>query len=137
MHGFPGKDTVVGIDGHIGHGAVLHGCEVGRNAMIGMNAVIMDDVVIGEDSIVAAAAFVKAGMQVPPRMLVIGAPARIVRELTAQEIAWKTRGTQEYQDLTVRSLATMTLTAPLPDADRNRPRIVSHFVEMHKLKHEL
>ena len=137
MHGFPGKDTVVGVDGHIGHGAVLHGCEVGRNAMIGMNAVVMDDVTIGEDSIVAAAAFVKAGMQVPPRMLVVGAPARITRELSDQEIAWKTRGTQEYQDLAVRSLATMTLTTPLLEADRNRPRIVSHFEAMHKLKHEL
>jgi phenylacetic acid degradation protein len=137
MHGFPGKDTVVGVDGHIGHGAVLHGCEVGRNAMIGMNAVVMDDVTIGEDSIVAAAAFVKAGMQVPPRTLVMGAPARIARELSEQEIAWKTRGTREYQDLTVRSLATMTLTSPLADADRDRPRIVSHFEAMHKLKHEL
>lgn len=72
MHGFPGTDTVVEEDGHIGHGAVLHGCRVGRNALVGMNAVIMDNAVIGESSIVAAAAFVKAGVEMPPRMLIAG-----------------------------------------------------------------
>lgn len=65
MHGFPGTDTVVEEDGHVGHGAVLHGCRVGRNALIGMNAVIMDNAVIGESSIVAASAFVKAGAEIP------------------------------------------------------------------------
>jgi phenylacetic acid degradation protein len=134
MHGFPGKDTIVEIDGHIGHGAVLHGCHVGRNAMIGMNAVVMDDVVVGPDSIVGAAAFVKANMQIPPRSLVMGSPARVVRELREEEIAWKTRGTQEYQDLAVRSLATMTLTEALTDGDRNRPRMESMLQGRHKLK---
>ena len=52
MHGFPGTDTVIEQDGHIGHGAVLHGCRIGRNALVGMNAVIMDQVVIGEHAII-------------------------------------------------------------------------------------
>ena len=88
--------------GHIGHGAVLHGCRIGRNAMVGMNAVVMDEAEIGEDSIVAAMAFVKAGAKIPPRSLAVGSPARVVRELTDQEIDWKTRGTGVYQRLAAR-----------------------------------
>lgn len=122
MHGFPGTDTIVEEDGHIGHGAVLHGCIVQRNALVGMNAVVNDNAVIGESAIVAAMAFVKAGFVVPPRMLVAGVPGKLVRELTDQELAWKNEGTKSYQDLTRRSLATMTATAPLaaPEADRRR-----------------
>ncbi len=103
MHGFPGMDTVVGADGHIGHGAVLHGCRIGRNAMVGMNAVIMDGAEIGESSIVAALAFVKANEIIPARSLVVGIPAKVVRELTEQEIAWKAEGTAVYQELAERS----------------------------------
>src|SRR3954464_3004933 len=80
MHGFPGCDTVVERDGHIGHGAVLHGCRIGRNALVGMNSVVMDNAVIGADSIVAAMSFVRAGMDVPPRSLVVGTPAKVARE---------------------------------------------------------
>jgi phenylacetic acid degradation protein len=121
-HGFPGTDTIVEEDGHVGHGAVLHGCIVGANALIGMNAVINDAARIGESSIVAAMAFVKAQMVVPPRTLVAGIPARIVRTLDDTEIAWKIEGTKSYQELAVRSLATMRATAPLaaPEADRRR-----------------
>lgn len=122
MHGFPARDTVVGSDGHIGHGAVLHGCVIGRNALVGMNAVVMDEALIGESSIVAACAFVKAGMQVPPRSLVAGVPARVLRELTADEMAWKIEGTRQYHDLSVRSLATLREVQPLtrPEPDRRR-----------------
>jgi phenylacetic acid degradation protein len=123
LHGFPGTDTVVEEDGHIGHGAILHGCVVRRNALIGMNAVINDNAVIGESSIVAAMAFVKAGMVVPPRMLVAGVPAKVVRELTEQELAWKIEGTQSYQELTRRSLATMVETDALPASEPERRRI--------------
>jgi carbonic anhydrase/acetyltransferase-like protein (isoleucine patch superfamily) len=84
MHGFPGKDCVIERDGHVGHGAIPHGCRVGRNALIGMNAVIMDGATIGEDSIVAALAFVKAGFEVPPRSLAGGVPARIMRALNGR-----------------------------------------------------
>lgn len=87
MHGFPGTDTVVEEEGHIGHGAILHGCVVRRNALVGMNAVINDNAEVGESAIVAAMAFVKAGMIVPPRTLVAGVPAKIVRALTEQELA--------------------------------------------------
>ena len=122
-HGFPGTDSIVAEDGHIGHGAILHGCVIERNALIGMNAVINDNAVIGESSIVAAMAFVKAKMIVPARVLVAGMPARIVRALTETELAWKIEGTQSYQELTRRSLATMRATAPLTATEPDRRRI--------------
>jgi len=122
-HGFPGTDTVVEEDGHVGHGAVLHGCIVRRNALIGMNAVINDSAEIGESAIVAAMAFVKARMVVPPRTLAAGIPARIVRELNDTELAWKIEATQSYQELARRSLATMHATAPLTAVEPDRKRI--------------
>lgn len=136
MHGFPGTDTVVEEDGHIGHGAVLHGCRIGRNALVGMNAVIMDNAVVGESSIVAASAFVKAGAEIPPRSLAAGMPAKVVRALSDEEIAWKVDGTRTYQDLARRSLATMTECDPLSAVEPGRPRIhmpdVVPLVEMKK-----
>ena len=122
-HGFPGTDTIVEEDGHIGHGAVLHGCVVRRNALVGMNAVVNDSAEIGESAIVAAMAFVKAKMVVPPRTLAAGLPARVVRELTEMELAWKIEATQGYQDLARRSLATMQATAPLTAVEPDRRRI--------------
>jgi phenylacetic acid degradation protein len=123
MHGFPGTDTVVEEGGHIGHGAILHGCVVRRNALVGMNAVINDNAEVGDSAIVAAMAFVKAGMIVPPRTLVAGVPAKIVRSLTEQELAWKAEGTRSYQDLSRRSLETMVETEPLPAPEPDRRRI--------------
>ena len=122
-HGFPGTDTIVAEEGHVGHGAILHGCIIERNALVGMNAVINDSAVIGESSIVAAMAFVKARMVVPPRMLVAGMPARVVRGLTDTELGWKTEGTQSYQELARRSAATMKATSPLAAPEANRKRI--------------
>jgi phenylacetic acid degradation protein len=123
IHAFPKMDVVVETDGHVGHGAVLHGCVVRRNALVGMNVVAMDGAVIGEEAIVAAMAFLKAGFQVPPRMLAAGLPAKIVRPLTDQEVAWKSEGTLEYQRLTRRSLATMVACEPLEEPEPGRPRV--------------
>jgi phenylacetic acid degradation protein len=123
MHGFPGTDTVVEANGHIGHGAVLHGCIVKRNAMVGMNAVVMDEAVVGESAMVAACAFVKAGMVIAPRSLAAGVPAKVLRPLTDEEIDWKGSGTRTYQELTVRSMKTMREVAPLAAVEPGRPRI--------------
>ena len=71
MHGYCDTDTIVHENGHIGHGAILHGCMVGRDALIGMNSVIMDGAVIGEESIVAAMSFVKAGFQGEARQMLV------------------------------------------------------------------
>jgi phenylacetic acid degradation protein len=124
MHSFPGRVCVLDDDGHVGHGAVLHGCRVGRNALIGMNSVVMDHVEIGENSIVAAAAFVKSGTLVPPLSLVVGAPAKVIREVTLAEIEWKTRGTRIYQLLAQRSNETMRECTALATIEPDRPSIV-------------
>lgn len=123
MHGFPAADTVVEADGHIGHGAVLHGCVVRRGALVGMNAVVMDEAVVGERAIVAACAFVRAGFQVPPRTLVAGVPGKVLRELTEAEMAWKHDGTQLYQRLAQRCRTSLHEVAPMSADSRERRRL--------------
>src|ERR1700687_4133820 len=123
LHGFPGTDTVVEEEGHIGHGAILHGCVVRKNALVRMNAVVNDNAVIGEAAIVAAMAFVKAGMIVPARTLVSGMPAEVLRALTDVEVAWKAEGTRSYHELALRSHATMRATTPLAAVEPDRRRI--------------
>jgi phenylacetic acid degradation protein len=113
LHTFPSKEVRLEEDAHIGHGAVLHGCTVKRGALVGINAVLMDDVVVGEEALVGAASFVRAGFIVPRRTLVTGAPAREVRKLTEEEIAWKADGTREYHELAVRCLASLQECQPL------------------------
>lgn len=121
LHGFPGGDTRVERNGHIGHGAVLHGCVVRGDALVGMNAVVMDEAVVGERAIVAACAFVRAGFSVPPRVLVAGVPARVVRELGEEEMRWKDDGTALYQDLARRCRASLAEVAPLAAVEAQRP----------------
>ncbi len=123
MHGFPEQDTVVEEDGHIGHGAILHGCIIRRNALVGMNAVVMDGAVIGEDSIVGAASFVKARADMPAGHLILGSPAKATRELSAQERAWKIQGTREYQVLVERCKLTMHQVEPLREVEPGRQRL--------------
>jgi phenylacetic acid degradation protein len=123
LHSFPAKDTLLEEDAHVGHGAVLHGCIVRRAALIGIGAIVMDDAVVEEEAFVGAASFVRAGFVVPARTLVTGVPARVVRELKPEELAWKTAGTREYQQLAVRSLATLRECAPLTAPEPNRPRL--------------
>jgi phenylacetic acid degradation protein len=135
MHSFPGQDAIVEANGHIGHGAVLHGCRVGRDAMVGMNSVIMDGAVIGEASIVAAMSFVKANYSIPPYSLVMGTPAKVIRELTKQEQAWKLEGTKIYHQLARRSLETMAACEPLRQIEPDRKRVsVTLFEPLYKLR---
>ena len=135
MHGFPGTDTVVARDGHIGHGAVLHGCRVEENAMVGMNAVIMDNAVVGESSIVAACAFVRADTRLPARHLIVGMPAKVLRELSEEEIAWKREGTRTYQELTRRCQDSLVEVTPLSEPEPDRRRLeVSDVEPLHSLR---
>jgi len=129
VHGFPAQDTVVEENGHIGHGAVLHSCVVRRDALVGMNAVVMDEAEVGERAVVAASAFVPAGMKIAPATLVAGVPAKVIRALRDEEIAWKLEGTQTYQDLTRRCLASMREVAPLASIESNRPRLQTPDVQ--------
>ena len=122
LHGFPGKDTVVGEAANIGHGAVLHGCVIGRGALIGMNSVVNDNAEIGEYAVVAAMAFVKAESIIAARMLVAGTPAKVIRQMQDTEVQWMQRNVTMYQQLAVRSHASMqkvpALTAPEPNRKR-------------------
>jgi carbonic anhydrase/acetyltransferase-like protein (isoleucine patch superfamily) len=129
IHGVGGIDTIVEEDGHIGHAAVLHGCRIGRNVLVGMNAVVMDNAVVGEHSVVGAMAFVKVGMQIPPRSLVTGAPARVLRELSDRDIEAKHYGTRQYHRLTRRSLESLREVEPLTQAEENRPRLTAAQID--------
>jgi len=129
IHGIAQQDTLIDEDGHIGHGAVLHGCHIGRNAMVGMNAVVMDRASVGDNTVVGAMAFVKAGMQIAPRSLVMGAPARVVRELSDDEIAGKHFGTRQYQRLTSRCLDSLEEVAPLREVEPGRPRLTAELTD--------
>ncbi|MEB8386469.1 transferase hexapeptide repeat family protein [Rhodobacteraceae bacterium KMM 6894] len=122
VHSFPGKDVVIEEGGHIGHGAVLHGCHIGQNAMVGMNAVVMDEAVVGENTIVAAMAFVKAGAQIPANSLAVGSPAKVVRTLTDDEIEWKRKGTAIYQALALDARDKLLPVTPLSEAEPDRRR---------------
>jgi len=135
LHSFPGKDTLLEADAHVGHGAVLHGCIVRRGALIGIGAIVMDEVVVEEEAFVGAASFVRAGFVVPPRTLVTGVPARVVRELKPEELAWKANGTREYQELAVRCLASHRECQPLRVAEADRPRrAASATVPLHTIE---
>ena len=123
LHGFPGKDTVVGAEVSVGHGAVLHGCVVRRGALIGMNAVVNDNAEVGEEAVVAALAFVKAEERIAARSLAVGIPARVIRTLSEQELGWKKANLRIYQDLARRSAATMTQVEALTAAEPDRKRM--------------
>ncbi|MCC6304932.1 MAG: phenylacetic acid degradation protein PaaY [Rhodobacteraceae bacterium] len=126
LHGSAEDDCVIGRGATIGHGAVIHGARIGENALVGMNAVVLDGTVIGAECLVGAMSLVRGRQDVPPRRLVAGNPARIVRELAPGEIAWKNDGDGEYQRLARRALAALVechpLAAPEPDRRRNGGR---------------
>ncbi|MDH4326820.1 MAG: phenylacetic acid degradation protein PaaY [Betaproteobacteria bacterium] len=123
LHGFPGKDTVVGAEATIGHGAVLHGCVIRRGALVGMNAVVNDNAEVGEEAMVAALAFVRAEAKIPARALAAGIPARVLRPLTAEELQWKTDNMHLYQRLAERSTKTMRRVEALTAVEPGRKRI--------------
>jgi len=123
LHAFPEKTTLVEIDSHVGHGAILHGCHIKQGVLIGMNAVVMDGAVVHEEAFVGACAFVKAGMQVPPRHLATGNPAEIVRELSQKEITGKASGTRTYQLLAQRCRRSLKPVTAKTEVEDNRPYI--------------
>ena len=99
VHMFPGVTVLLKKGAHIGHGAIIHGATIGQNCLVGMNAVVMDHAEIGDESIIGALSFVKAGEKIPPRSVVAGNPARIIKAVTDEMLAWKTEGTELYQKL--------------------------------------
>jgi len=121
IHMFPGVTVVLERDAHIGHGAVVHGARIGANALVGMNAVVMDSAVVGSGSIVGALCFVPTEMQIPPRSVVVGNPAKIVKAVSDEMLAWKSEGTALYQQLPAQMRATWREVEPLREVPVDRP----------------
>jgi phenylacetic acid degradation protein len=121
IHMFPGVTVTLKEGAHIGHGAIIHGATIGRNCMVGMNAVIMDNVVLGDECIVGALSFIKADEQIPARSLLVGNPARIVKEVSDKMINWKTEGTKLYQQLPADMHAEWEPCEPLRSIPPDRP----------------
>ena len=113
VHMFPGKSITLKDSAHIGHGAIIHGANIGRNVLVGMNTVIMDDAEIGDESIIGAMAFVKAETIIPMRSLVVGNPAKVVKKVSDEMIDWKTKGTKLYQLLPKECHETLKEVEPL------------------------
>ncbi|MDE3255009.1 MAG: transferase hexapeptide repeat family protein [Bacteroidota bacterium] len=120
IHMFPGTTVYLHKNAHIGHGAIIHGATIGQNVLIGMNAVIMDDVHIGENSIIGALAFIPAKMEIPAKSLVVGNPAKIIKEVNDEMIQWKTAGTSLYQSLPALYQEHLMVCEPLASGDLDK-----------------
>ena len=119
VHMFPGKSITLKESAHIGHGAIIHGAQIGRNVLVGMNTVIMDDAQIGDECIIGAMSFIKAETRIPERSLVVGNPAKVVKQVSDEMIAWKTRGTQLYQKLPSECHETLKEVEPLREVPKH------------------
>jgi carbonic anhydrase/acetyltransferase-like protein (isoleucine patch superfamily) len=113
IHMFPGATVLLKKGAHIGHGSIVHGATIGKNVLVGMHTVIMDNVVVGDDSIIGAMSLLTEGMQVPSRKVVVGHPAKIIREVSDEMLKWKTEGTAIYNALPAECMKTMKACKPL------------------------
>lgn len=136
IHMFPGKSMVLKAGAHIGHGAIIHGANIGANCLVGMNAVIMDDVTIGDECIIGALSFVKAGTQIPNRKMVVGNPAEIIKSVTDEMIAWKTAGTALYQQLPQQCFDTLKAVEPLREIPKDRPSQEAFYATLEEFKNK-
>ena len=134
IHMFPGKTMVLKAGAHIGHGAIIHGANIGANSLIGMNAVIMDDVTVGDECIVGALSFVKAGTQIPNRKMVVGNPAAIIKDVSDEMIDWKTKGTALYQQLPKECYDTLKVVQPLREIPADRPTQEAFYKTLEEFK---
>lgn len=122
IHMFPGLTVRLLEAAHIGHGAIIHGATIGRNVLVGMNAVIMDRVEIADECIIGALTFIKADSKIPSRSLVVGNPGRVIKKISDEMIAWKTKGTQLYQQLPQECYASLQPCEPLREVPEDRPK---------------
>jgi carbonic anhydrase/acetyltransferase-like protein (isoleucine patch superfamily) len=136
IHMFPGTTTTLKKGAHIGHGAIVHGGTIGENSLIGMNSVIMDDVVVGDECIIGALAFVPAKMEIPNRSLLVGNPAKIIKQVSDEMISWKTKGTELYQALPKECFETLKECEPLREIEPNRPTQEAMYSTWNKIKDE-
>lgn len=134
LHMFPGTTMTLKKGAHIGHGAIIHGATVGENCLVGMNAVLMDDVFVEEECIIGALAFVPAKTKVERRSLMVGNPAKKVKEVSDDMIAWKTKGTALYQALPKECMDTLKPCEPLREIEADRPSQDKLFETWEKVK---
>lgn len=134
IHMFPGVTITLKECAHIGHGAIVHGANIGKNALIGMNAVIMDEAEIGDECIVGALSFVKAKSVFEKRSLIVGNPAKKIKEVSDEMIAWKSKGTELYQTLPSEMKAFSEIVEPLTEIPEDRPTQESLFEVWEKVK---
>lgn len=132
IHMFPGVSLRLQEGAHIGHGAIIHGAQIGRNCLVGMNSVIMDNVELGEESIVGALTFIKADTIIPPRSLVVGNPGKIIKQVSDDMIAWKTEGTKLYQKLPSQCVNSLRECEPLREVEPNRPKQETSYMTWKK-----
>ncbi len=122
IHMFPGVTVRLMEAAHIGHGAIIHGSTIGRNVLVGMNAVVMDYVVVGDNSIIGALTFVPEGMIIPERKIVVGNPAKIIKDVSDEMLEWKTKGTNLYQQLPKELYETLKPCEPLREIPKERSK---------------
>lgn len=134
VHMFPGVTVRLMESAHIGHGAIIHGATIGKNVLVGMNAVIMDEVEVGDESIIGALSFVAANTKIPPRSLVVGNPAKIIKQVSDDMIGWKTKGTQLYQTLPKDCYDTLVACEPLAEMPADRPQQDALYDTWNKIK---
>jgi phenylacetic acid degradation protein len=134
VHMFPGVKVVLHAGAHIGHGAIIHGATVGANCLVGMNAVLMDNVVLGEGCIVGALSFLAADTQWEARKVIVGNPAKVIKDVTDEMLAWKTEGTKLYQQLPAELHATLKECAPLREVDKSRPPVTALYATWKQTK---
>jgi phenylacetic acid degradation protein/carnitine operon protein CaiE len=137
IHMFPGVTVVLQAGAHIGHGAVIHGASIGRNCLIGMNSVIMDNVVLGDECIVGALSFIKADERFEARSLIVGNPAKKIKEVTDEMIRWKTEGTRLYQSLPKEMAEYWHACEPLREMPSNRPAQETLYKTWNELRGEV
>ena len=136
IHMFPGTTTILKKGAHIGHGAIIHGGIIGENCLVGMNSVVMDDVVMGDECIVGALSFVAAKSEIPNRSLLVGNPAKVIKQVSDEMIAWKTKGTALYQALPKECFDTLKECEPLRAIEPNRPTQEAMYATWNKIKDE-
>jgi len=136
IHMFPGKSIRLKESAHVGHGAIIHGANLGKNCMVGMNTVIMDDAEIGDESIIGAMTFIKAETKIPKRSLVVGNPGKIIKEVSNDMIAWKTAGTKLYQQLPADCDESLEEVEPLKDIPKNRPKQEDFYQTLNEFRNK-
>lgn len=138
VHMFPGKTITLKKGAHVGHGAIIHGANLGENCLIGMNAVVMDDAEVGDACVVGALCFIPAGMKIPERKVVVGNPGKVIKDVSDEMLEWKIAGTKLYQRLPADCYESLEEVEPLREIPAKRPKqeafydTLKAFVERNK-----